>query len=278
MAFKRIIEVASGPQGQAATTFSQCKIEFEIKRDKTKTPNKAEVTLYNLSDDTMAKMGKRDNKLIIRAGYADEGGPSAIFYGDVTKSEIIPEEQNKLLKIEAMDGYKNIQGKNISLSYAKGTRISTVLDDILNVMAYPVAGNKPSTSDVYAKGYTFIGKAQDALTQVLKKLNYKWTIQNEQIFMYQEGEGVVKYGLKLTSQTGLLSISKVEQDIATKDKGKKVPVCYNIETLLFPQIIPGAIVRIESSQATGNMVVESCTMSGDNFDGDFKVEAEVRAI
>ncbi len=279
MAFNRVIEVASGPEGQPATIFSECYISFEIERNKTKTPNKANVKMYNLTDATMAKMGKRENKIIIRAGYQDEGGASALFYGDVTQSTISKDGINKVLEIEAMDGYKNIQAKNVSLSYAKGTKVTTVLNDVLNAMAYPVGGKKPVSSDIYSGGYAFIGKAQDALTQVLKKLGYKWTIQNEQIFIYQEGQGVVTYALRLAPDTGLLNISKLEQDTDTSTKSKgKVPVCYKIETLLFPQIVPGAIVKIESTLATGNMGIESVKVTADNFGGDFKIEAEVRAV
>jgi hypothetical protein len=287
MAFKRQIEIISGPVGGTQISVSEGYMSFDIEKTKSKTPNKANIKLYNLLDTTMTRMGWSKNKIIVKAGYEDEGGLSSIFFGDLVKSTISKDGKLRVLEIEAMDGYKNIQDKNVSLSYAGGTRVSVVLGDILNVLALPLGAEKPQTSEIYSGGFVFVGKAKDALSQVMSRLGYKWTIQNEQILIYQQGQGVVSTSLLLTPKTGLLKIDRVEQDtsvdlaaegISSKSTEKKTPIAYNIETLLFHQIIPGAIVKIESSVVNGTFQVDSAKLTGDNFGGDFKIEAEVWAV
>jgi hypothetical protein len=213
MAFNQLIEIISGPEGGTATSVTNLYMSFEVERNKTNTPNKANVSIYNLSPNTMTKMESNKNKLIIRAGYDDETGLTTLFNGDVTKSERKKEGTEQVLEIEAMDGYKNIQSQNVSISYKSGTKTTTILRDILAAMAYPVAGGIPTSSDSYTGGFQYIGKAKDALTVVLKKIGYKWTIQNDQILIFKEiGGGSVVTGLLITPSTGLLSIEKLEQD------------------------------------------------------------------
>jgi hypothetical protein len=85
--------------------------------------------------------------------------------------------------------------------------------------------------------------------------------------------------LKLTPETGLINIARLEQDETAKSiKKGTAGTNYSIKTLLFPQMIPGAIIYVESSLTKGNMIIQSIKMTGSNFDGDFKVEAEVKAV
>lgn len=285
MAFKRLIEIVSGPEGRGALSVDSLYMSFDIEKNKTGTPNKARIKIYNLTDVSAAKMGSNRNKIIVRAGYGDENGLASIYFGDVIKSNTYKDGVNKVLEIEAYDGYKNIQEKNLSVSYSKGTKTTVILKDILTVLSYPLGNKIPATDDSYTSGFSFIGKAQDALTMVLKKIGYRWTIQNEQILIYQIGtSGAVTTGLLLTPSTGLLSIERQEQDIDSTGKGKEkssvtgVPLYYTIKTLLFPQIIPGAYIKIESSIYNGTASVESAKITGDNFSQDFLVEAEIKGV
>ncbi len=274
MAFGRLITVISGPSGGTGTSISDCRISFDIEKSIGKTPNKSNVMIYNLSDTTMASMGKRMNKLIIKAGYKDENSLSTIFYGDINKSEISKEPPDTILKIEAMDGWKSLQQAIINKSYAAGTSISTVVNDIVSEMGFVIGGTKPNISGSYAPGYVASGKCGHVLSKVLNKVGYTWSIQNDQIYIFEEGGSAKTFELSLASDTGLLSISKLEHDAKLTKSAKSY---YTIRTLLFPQIIPGAQVYIKSSLATGNMIVQNVTMSGDSYEGDFIVEAEVKA-
>jgi hypothetical protein len=47
---------------------------------------------------------------------------------------------------------------------------------------------------------------------------------------------------------------------------------------VFPQAIPGAIIQLKSEIANGSFKIESAHFSGDNWDGDFQLESEVKAV
>lgn len=275
MAYKRIVEITSGSGGNGIS-ISDAYISFEVEKIKAETPNKARVDIYNLTDETARKIGKQGNNLIIKAGYEDEDGARAIFFGNIVKSLISKEGAEKVLKIEALDGYQDIQTKNAVLSYSENTKVSTILNDILGLFDYPLGNKLPPITDTYSGGFSFVGKAQTALSQVLSKIGYKYSIQNNQILIYKIGESAINTELILTPETGLLNISRKEAE-TEEGTPEQNDLLYEVETLLFPQIYPGAQIRLESKLYTGTGTVISALFEGDNFNGDFKVTAEVKA-
>jgi hypothetical protein len=255
-------------------------MSFEIEKSRLTGLNKAKAKIFNLSSDTAGKMGKHNYKLTIKAGYDDENNLTSIFFGNITKSTSGKDNTNKFLEIEAFDGYKNINAKTITLSYAANTPMSTVLNDITSALTYPIGGKRPTLTGNYAGGFAFQGPAAHALTQVLKRAGYNWSIQNEQIIIYEIGKEVNSVSIVLNADSGLMKVESVDQS-ATKSVSKKggkaiVGASYKLHSLLFPQLVPGAKVKVKHSDLDGWVVVESVKITGDNFGGDFKVEADVR--
>ncbi len=279
MAFKRIIEISSGPEGGIGRKVTENYMSFEIERSLTSSVNKAKVKIYNLSQETVAAMGKAGNKLVISAGYEDEGGAAALFFGDINKVTTEQKGVDKVLEMEAFDGQKAVQGKNVVLSFTKGTPTQTVLNTILGVLALPLGSVIPPITSVYSGGYCYAGKAVGALTQVLAREGLKWSIQNEALVVYKDGEIFTPTTLKLTADSGLLSVAPVDQTPGP-GTGKKVikGTSYKFEALLFPQLLPGAQVFIQSTVVIGAVVVQAVKLRGDNRTGDFKCECEAKGF
>lgn len=281
MAFKRIIEITGGPEGGNGVTISENYMSFEITRDRSGTPNKAEVKIYNLSDASISTIAKAKNKLIIKAGYVDEGGAKALFYGDVYTFVVTKESTERILTIEAYDGLKNIQSKFVSLSYASGITAGKIIQDLINVLAYPLNGTLPNIQNAYNNGFAFVGSACDALTKVLARIGLRWSIQNEQLTIYQNGMESIPQQLVLGYDTGLMFVQKRDRDNTVDPitpEHRKPGAYYKLTTLLFPQLLPGALVQINTPNLQGGMVIESCKMIGDNFGGKFQIEAEAQAV
>jgi len=278
MAFQRVIEITAGPSGGDGVTITENYMSFEIEKALGKKyVNKAVVKIYNLTENTMNWMGAAKNKLIVKTGYADEGGPISVFFGDVHKSRIYTDGMNKVLEIEAYDG-QSIQNKNILLSYAENVKASVILDAILTKLAYPVK-NKPVLTDIYQGGFSCVGNALKILDGVLAKAGYARTIQNAEIHIYKKGETVINTGLYLSPDTGLLNIEIGDEIVSVlKDedslpdfKGSKL----KLTTLIFPQLYPGAQVTVARGDSEGPYKINSVKMEGDNFGGAYKADLEV---
>jgi len=280
MAFKRIIEMSSASDTEKIS-ITDLFMSFEVEKTDVTTPNKATIKIYNLSKDTAVKFGKIKNTLTIKFGYEDESGAQIVFIGSINKSEYRKESTEKILEIEAFDGLSNSLEKNFDASYGENALDANILQDLIDNLGLPVASPIPKFTGNYSGGFAFIGKTIQALSKVVAKNKYQWTIQNNQLYFYKEGESyrdVAVQELLLTPNTGLLSISPVEQDAALTGGKKAFKGNYKIVSLIFPQLIPSSTVKIESADVSGRAVILSCKLTADNRDGDANAECEALAL
>ena len=273
MAFNRVIEISMGPPGSVGINVRNLRMTFQIDKSDSETTNKAVIAIYNLSNDSATRYGKVGNKIIVRAGYSDDGAPRSIFFGDISRAVYRKEGTEKILDIEADDG-KNAKIDNvISIGYAAGTPVVQVINDIIQSIGIPLAAPFEIPINTYNNGYSFIGRAADGLTETLALIGKEWSIQNEQLIIYSPGEIVTRTGLLLSPESGLLHTPEVLED-DNKTNVKK----YRIVFLLDGRILPGSEIRLRSAAASGNFRVESVTLTGDNYGGDFIGTAEVEEV
>lgn len=277
MAFNRKIEALIGAPGEIGTKFTGIRIVFLINKTGNESPNKAEIKLYNITVENATKISRVNNKLILRAGYIDEGNIRNIFFGDIQSVSTKLERTERITEIMAFDGSKNNQEKNISLSYAEGTPIITVFFDIVAAFGFPLAGNPQIPNLQYANGYAFIGKVKDALTEVVNYMGKTWAIQNEQLVILSPDEIIQRTGLLLSPDTGLLQLPEILDD-KDKEQVENVPKRYRLKSLLYPQLSPGVQISLKSMNANGIFKVETVEFEGDSFESDFLATTEVRRI
>ena len=117
--------------------------------------------------------------------------------------------------------------------------------------------------------------ATDGLKQVLNKVGLTYTIQNEMLYIKGPDQSIDNLGLRLTKDTGLLTLPthiSDKTDSSTIDQTTSNKWKFN--TMLFPQLMPGAVCKVESSTLNANIMIEEATFKGTNFDGDFIVEVK----
>ena len=88
-------------------------------------------------------------------------------------------------------------------------------------------------------------------------------------------QSIDNLGLRLTKDTGLLTLPthiSDKTDSSTIDQTTSNKWKFN--TMLFPQLMPGAVCKVESSTLNANIMIEEATFKGTNFDGDFIVEVK----
>lgn len=278
MAFNRIIELSIGPPGAPGIVIKNLRINFQIDKSDAESGNKGVIKIYNLSKSSATQYGKVGNKIIVRAGYSDEGPVRSLFFGDITRTIYTTESTEKILTIEATDGQSNSTDTNISISYGAGTFVGIIVNDVLQNIGLPLASPFTAGPQTYNNGYAFIGRAKDSLTETLAYIGKSWTIQNEQIVIYSPGEAVIRTGIVLSSSSGLLRTPEELEDKDTDQVIEDVPKRYRIVFLLDARVLPGSELQLRSSEASGVFRVDSVTFNGDNFEGDYTGTAEVRTI
>lgn len=276
MAFNRLIELQIGIPGEIGTIIKDLRISFNVEKTDTESANKAEIQIYNLTDDTSNKIGKAGNFVIIKAGYIDEG-INNLFFGNVTYSLSKKTGTEKILQIQAVDGVNNIQDINITVTYNAGTTIQKIFNDMVLLYGLPLTNTNLILPGQYVNGYVFTGKVKDALSQVLGRLNLSWTIQNNQLVVIESDKAIERTGLLISPNTGLIGSPEILIDTDTEPT-EEPPVKYKIKCLLFPQLFPGVEFKLQSEKVNGTFKIETAKFTGDNYEGDFVCELEAVQI
>ena len=276
MAFNRLIELQIGIPGEIGIIIKDLRISFNVEKTDTESANKAEIQIYNLTDDTSNKIGKAGNFVIIKAGYIDEG-INNLFFGNVTYSLSKKTGTEKILQIQAVDGVNNIQDINITVTYNAGTTIQKIFNDMVLLYGLPLTNTNLILPGQYVNGYVFTGKVKDALSQVLGRLNLSWTIQNNQLVVIESDKAIERTGLLISPNTGLIGSPEILIDTDTEPT-EEPPVKYKIKCLLFPQLFPGVEFKLQSEKVNGTFKIETAKFTGDNYEGDFVCELEAVQI
>jgi hypothetical protein len=293
MLFNRVAAVEIQPVAAPALAFrvEGVRIEFTVKKDRDKTSNTAEVNLYNLAEDTRARF-RRDDLLLLYAGYEDETGAELVFAGDLVTVAHETRPPEIITKLEANDGGRRGREKRIALSYSADTSAPQVLQDILK--QYGAAIKAFGTSipaakfrdkflerfrdSKYLQGFTFEGRAEDALEKLGKRLGLTITSQNNELkIIAEDGDDGSPQVVLLSPETGLIGsperLAKREED--AKDKPKEEG--WKITALLQPKAEPGGVVAVQSA-AIGQQTqfqVQRLTHKGDTHGQPWETVLEV---
>ena len=269
MATGRQAALKIGPEGGQGVEITGLRFEFNIKKTILPTANEADIRVYNLSENTRALVSEENVVCVFSAGYEDEGGPRGLFWGLVDKVETDRSTADFETRLLAYDGQRPVSERYVTLAFPGGSSIQDVVDAAIDALGFPT-GNDRAIQGELDGGFSFSGSAVDALTIALDEAGLKWTIQNELLYIYAEGESVEPEALNLTPSTGLVGPVR-----SYTDKGAPK---WSATSLLYPQLVPGSIVRIEARDAEGLFLIETSVFRGDTFGGEFVAEIEVLAL
>jgi hypothetical protein len=254
-------------------------IGFSVDKDTTKESNKAKLEIYNLSDATRKKIEVADTEVEIYAGYEKAGGAILAFKGSVTYGFTKDAGTDCITTLDLADGTKAMRDSYCSLSYAPGTSAKTIIQRCANEMGVPVVyGDDVGELESYQNGYSYIGQADGALTEICNALGLSWSIQNYILNIILAGGTSTNRGLVFSPQSGLVGVperiiqaeyksnksnpKKTAKKKAKKEKPRK-KAGWKIQTLLVPSVNPGDMVNVESKWITGWFRVEKVSHRGD---------------
>jgi hypothetical protein len=272
MSFNRVVECSV-----AGITIKDLKITFEVNKSTSKSANTCKIQIYNLRDETTKKIEDADTNLILKAGYEDEGGAKNIFFGAVLSTFDKMDGSDRILEIEALDGIKEIKNKTFSKSYKPGTKIKRIVDDLTAVIGLPVRNIKTLPDLSYVNAYGFAGFALNGLSNVLGYAKRFYTIQNNELIILSGNETFKQTGITLSDKTGLLGTPIAIKD-SSKDNADTTPQRWGFKCLLYPDLIPGGLIKLDSKKVKGSFSIESVILKGSNFDDEFNAICEVKVL
>lgn len=278
--FLRTYEMKCGPMGMSgfqigninSNTDPALHISFSIEKSSEETPNNAKVQIWNLSDNNLKILESEDCTVELRAGYGDNR--ALVLVGNVASAITTLDHADRMTELEVVDGYVSLRDTVISLSLNGKVNTQDVYRYIADQMGVTTVFAPDVTFIVLPNGYSFVGKAGDALTTITKCCGHQWSIQNGVLQITLPGRAVSTMAYKLSADTGLINIPKR----ITIGSGAEEKTGWEIEYLLNGAIGVNDIVEIESNEANGYFLVYKVTMDGDNLEGDWICTAQVLKI
>lgn len=219
---------------------SNLRIKFAIKKTSNKTPNSADIRVYNLNQETAVLIRNKFNTVKLKAGYP--GNIGIIFQGTI-KQVILGRETSTdtFIDIVASDG-----DEAFLFAYVNGTvggngtgakQLDQINKAIEAMKPYGVTQgyvNLDSTEQL-PRGKSMYGNATNYLTNVANTTRQDWSIQNGKVQFvsltsYLPGEVII-----LKSNTGLIGTpQQTNQGV-------------NMKCLLNPLLQIGGRVQIDNS-------------------------------
>lgn len=263
------------------TAYSGLRSKFAIKKDLTKEPNSGKVSLYNLSEDTRAKLKDKGERLIIEAGY--EGTSSQIFAGEIRQIDHTREGANWVTDFHLGDGERAYRYAFASETFAPGIRKAEVFRFLARTTGLDIndaLSLVDSYTDQFQGGYVVHGKTSTELDRIVKALGLEWSVQDGKMQVLRKGVAAQSSALYLSPESGLIG----SPAHGTPKKGtdgvikSREPAVLVVKALLSPSARPGSQVRVESSAVKGYYRITSVQHTGDTHGGDWYSELEAEPL
>jgi hypothetical protein len=273
--FGRTVRLLVGPPGEEGLDLSDLRISFSVEKRVKGQPNKAEITVYNLSENTRKNITVVNNRVLLYAGY-DE--PGLLFFGDITKVEHSRVNEQWSTKIQATDGGQKLRETRVSESFKEGATGEQVINRLANLIGIPVGELSVDLGDAFANGFSAVGPAKDIIDTLSKKFGFDWSVQNNELQIINKDSSTQQDAVLLTPETGLIGtpqpVTKDAQKLDLSSQNDK----FTARTLIDSRLTPGRKVQIESREVNGLFRVDTIGYVGDTHGNDWYSDIEVSEL
>lgn len=253
------------------------RMSFRVQKTTKREPNTLELKIYNLSEQTRARLQGVGVPVILSAGYL--GNAAVIFQGDSRTIDHLREGVEWITRIRCGDGERAYQWSHFSESFAPGTSVADVIRGAAKALGLNLGNLEDELGrgafrgglTQFAHGYTAHGKAGLELDKLLRTVGLSWSVQDGALQILRGSDPAPGRAVLLTPDTGL--VGSPEHNAPDK-KGK--PPLIKFKSLLQPQIRCGGTVEIRSAAVKGQFRVESLDHSGDTASAEWYTGGEVQ--
>lgn len=278
-------------------------LEFEINKSNDAQANKGYITITNASDDFVNYLQQNaDNHLAVMldAGYEDQG-MTTLFMGGVSHFE--DSWDGSLIvrktKLTLGDGELALSVASTARAYKTGTKLNTILNDLLDDLSIPRGRVIPyDDSETLKFSKSFTGRAGDNLRMLGQATGRTFTVQDNSAYFTKVGYGLKQQVIEISADTGLIGIptprvmsAKQQYEIQKKiDKTKKEELKAKyarkediglvVESLLNGSLVPELTVYLKSRYITGfyKILEVSHTGSYESDGADWKTELKLAEV
>jgi hypothetical protein len=259
--------------GDTGIIITDMAMEFDIEHNLTKHPNQCLVKVMNLSETTRKAISRdgRPLTMVLEAGYKDK--ISVIFSGDITYALSTQKGADWVTEIQGGDGDRYNSHARVNRSYAPGTKVGTVIEDLLNDVQQHVP-DVVRNSEIFQKtlnsGIALVGKQKDALAKVLGPYGYSMSVQDGKpvILRSDDTTGDV---YEVSERKGMID----SPEFGRPDRKTRLPNV-TIKSLLYPELRAGASANVIARDLSGTFKITKVKHVGQTHGPSWFTEIEVK--
>lgn len=226
---------------------------FTVPFDDNLEADEAEVTIYNLTDQTAAKI-KYNDEITITAGYGNDTG--IIFIGRISKAFTYWQGNDRVTEICAIDTQNLTDIELEDISYGAGTSAQTILKDLIKKLGLPIGTFKPRRDYVYTDKVNVTGGLLDNIKQYSEVCGVSTYVNQQKVYSryIKDGDNI---GFNICVETGMIDDPQIFEEEQVSEDFKETIQGYDVKLLLQHRITTAAIVNIKSRNVTGQYRVRS---------------------
>lgn len=238
-------------------------------------PNTAELSIWNLNEDSRANVVKKAIPVIIEAGYAKT--PGEIFKGYLRDGVSENKGVDWITTLISGDGDAAWRDSRVAESFAAGSKVDDVIKALFtrlgptvnaqNAIEAVKKGKFREALTEFTKGTVLYGKTVEELDKLIKSKKMQWFIEGGQVQVIDRDAFVPGPAFKLTHNTGLVGSPQVGEGTLVK-----------CTSLLQPTFRLGRALVLDSDTAKGTFRIEKLTHQGDDYTQEFYTHVEARAV
>ena len=259
--------------GNVNSTTEDClHISFSVEKSSEETPNDAKIQIWNLSPANLKILESKNCIVELKAGYGTNR--ALLIVGSISSAITSMDNADRVTELTVVDGLVELRDTNITVSINGKVGCKTLYKKIADKMGVSVKFAKDLSFKTLPNGFSYTGKAKNALQKVANCCGHKWSIQNQVLHVTLPGRSISTQGYLLSDETGLVNIPKR----INIDSGEETKTGWEVEYLLNGAIGVNDIVELRSDAVNGYFLVYKVTMDGDNMEGDWICTAQLLKI
>lgn len=255
-------------------------IEFTVTKssDNKKRPNKANIRIYNLSEERQKYFESPFVEVVLSVGYVGLG-MQKIFAGQVTVAGTQKQGADTVTEVQLDSLYTELNMKNITQTAPAGSTVKQVIEKValgLNVVKTIFSGE--NIKKTLVDGYPLLGSPRQIMTQIADAFEIEWQIDDQILYIQDAGKSYMtdeSKAYRISEESGLIErpyFDNIEKQRGKEDKIKKARRGVQLKILLNPAIVAGSIVYIDYGDFTGYYKVERLKHKGGIYTEDWETE------
>lgn len=259
---------------------SKLRIEFDVTKNLGKEPNKTTLKIFNMAPSTRSIFDRKPTRVTLLAGY--DGNPRLLTTGDlIIASTKRVGGVDLVTTITIGDGMRAYSHARMNTRYSPTTTPLRILQDAARSFNVELPANilddarlkQPNVTSL-----TMFGPTRDVFTTYLASFGYGWSFQNGGLQVLRDDDTQPGDIIPVDESTGLLESPEVTPPEQPSASGKGKPSEIKFKMNLYPELVPGKVVKIASDFLNATAKLIEVKHSGNNRNGTYVSECTAKAV